>query len=87
MQKWQKLLFLTFTPRYVVVGVSMVMTIVNDNSHYFQLSELQQGGLHVGVGGAETPELLRLRQENEALRMEVAKWKELLLLRDIRNGG
>lgn len=53
-----------------------------------QLSELEKSGCSVGTTtSVATPELLNLRQENENLRLEVAKWKELLLLREIRNGG
>jgi hypothetical protein len=37
--------------------------------------------------GVIHPDLYRLRDENEALRLEVAKWKELLIIREIRNGG
>lgn len=35
---------------------------------------------------AESKEIAFLREENEKLRSEIEKWKELLLIRQIRNG-
>jgi len=51
---------------------------------YSKLSEIQVATLDSSK--FETPELLRLREENKALKLEVAKWKELLILREIKLG-
>jgi len=51
---------------------------------YSKLSDIQAAT--VDSSKLESPELLRLREENKALRLEVAKWKELLILREIKLG-
>jgi hypothetical protein len=48
---------------------------------------MDKGSKGSSYGAITTPELGRLRLENEVLKLEVAKWKELLVLREIRNGG